>query len=162
LRAVTLAVGLAAAVAILAVSPPARAYDFAVNAGAVEVVTLPERQHVGFYPYLGVSLVFPFSRLALIPSLSVEAAPDIGHWGFVWSLVADFPVHARLGLDADVTLIHDQSGSAVHHAEFFLGAGVGFSIFLGRWTISPYCNLFRDLSVDGWAVVPGFNLAATR
>ncbi|HEY1587245.1 MAG TPA: hypothetical protein VGH63_16230 [Polyangia bacterium] len=152
----------AAAAVALTVSPPARAYDFAVNAGAVEVVTLPERQHAGFYPYLGVSLIFPFSKLALIPSLTVEAAPDIGHWGFVWSLVADFPVHARLGIDADVTLLHDQTGSDVRHAELFLGAGVGFSIFLGRWTISPYCNIFRDLSADGWAIVPGFNLAATR
>jgi hypothetical protein len=149
-------------VAVLFVAAPARAVDFAVDAGAVEVITLPERQHAGFYPSLGVSLVFPFSKLALIPGLSVEGAPDIGHWGFVWSLVADFPVQARLGLDADVTLIHDQAGSDYRHAALFLGAGVGFSIFLGRWTISPYCNIFRDLTADGWAIVPGFNLAATR
>jgi len=43
-----------------------------------------------------------------------------------------------------------------------LGAGVGFSVFVGTWTFSPYVNVFRDLSVAGWALVPGLNLATTR
>jgi hypothetical protein len=43
-----------------------------------------------------------------------------------------------------------------------LGAGVGFSVFVGTWTISPYVNVFRDLSVAGWALVPGLNLATTK
>jgi hypothetical protein len=152
---------LAAALAVVALGAPARAYDFAVNAGAVEVVTLPDRQHVGFYPYVGFSFVFPFRRVALIPSLTVEAAPETGHWGFVGSLVADFPVHPRLGLDVDVTLLHDQFGGDFRSSEFFLGAGVGFSLFVGNWTISPYTNIFRDLSADGWAIVPGLNFAIT-
>lgn len=141
---------------------PAAAFDVAVNAGAVEVLAVPDRQHVGLYPYLGISLVFPSGKVALIPSLSIEAAPESGRWGFVWSLVADFPVHERLGLDVDVTLIHDQSGTDLGSAELLLGAGVGFSVFWGRWTISPYVNAFRDLSVDAWALVPGLNLAATK
>ncbi|MDB4970162.1 MAG: hypothetical protein JWN44_5851 [Myxococcales bacterium] len=141
---------------------PAEAYDFAVNAGAVEVITVPARQHAGFYPYLGFSLVFPTRKMTLIPGLSVEAAPESGRWGFVWSLVADFAVHDRVGLDVDVVLIHDQPGADVGAAEFLLGAGVGFSVFWGKWTISPYVNVFRDLSVDGWALVPGLNFAATK
>jgi hypothetical protein len=153
------ALATAVALALLAASNPARAADFAVDTGFVEVVTLPDRNHAGLYPYLGVSVVFPFPKLALIPGLSVEAAPETGRWGFVASLVADFPVHARLGLDVDVTLLHDQPGADWRRAEFFLGAGVGFSVFLGRWTISPYVNVFRDLSVEGWALVPGLNLA---
>ena len=148
--------------AVVAVARPARAYDFAVNTGAVEVVSIPARRHLGFYPYLGLSLAFPLPRVTLIPELTVEASADSARWGFVLSLVADFAVHRRLGLDVDVTILHDQTGADFGSAEFFLGAGVGFSVFVGTWTISPYVNVFRDLSVAGWALVPGINLATTR
>lgn len=148
--------------ALLARAPAAAAYDLAVNVGAVEVVAVPERQHLGFYPYLGLSLVLPLRRVTLVPELAVEAAAESGHWGFVLSLVADFPVHARVGLDLDVTVLHDQLRGDFGAAEILVGAGVGFSIFVGRWTLSPYLNLFRDLSVPGWALVPGVNLAATK
>ncbi len=148
--------------ALLGGSAPAWAYDVAVDVGAVEVVAIPDRQHLGFYPYLGLSLVFPFARVTLIPQLAVEAAADVGRWGFVGSLVADFAVQARLGLDVDVTILHDQPGGDFGAAEFLVGAGAGFSIFAGRWTISPYVNVFGDLSVPGWAVVPGINLAVTK
>ena len=151
-----------AGAAILCASTPARAADFAVNTGFVEVVLIPERAHFGFYPYLGLSLAFPLPRVTLIPELSIEASPDAGRWGFVATLVADFAVHRRLGLDVDVTILHDQPGGDFGAAEFLLGVGGGFSVFVGSWTISPYVNVFRDLSVAGWAVVPGLNLATTR
>jgi len=67
-----------------------------------------------------------------------------------------------LGLDVDVTILHDRSGADVGAAELFVGAGVGFSVFVETWTISPYVNLFRDVSVAGWALVPGINLSTTR
>ena len=148
--------------AVLAGSAPARAFDFAVNTGAVEVVGIPARNHLGFYPYLGVSLAFALPKVTLIPELTVEASPDAARWGFVLTLVADFAVHKRLGLDVDLTILHDQSGADVGSAELFLGVGGGFSVFVGRWTISPYVNVFRDLSVSGWALVPGLNLARTQ
>jgi hypothetical protein len=148
--------------AMLAGSAPARAFDFAVNTGAVEVVGIPARNHLGFYPYLGVSLAFALPKVTLIPELTVEASPDAARWGFVLTLVADFAVHKRLGLDVDLTILHDQSGADIGAAEFFLGVGGGFSVFVGRWTISPYVNVFRDLSVGGWALVPGLNLACTQ
>ena len=155
--------GRALAVAVvLAAATPARAYDFAVNTGFVEVVGLPGRQHIGFYPYLGVSLAFPLPKVTLIPELTVEASPDSARWGFVATLVADFQVQRRLGLDLDVTLLHDQPGGDFGAAEFLLGAGAGFSVFVGTRTISPYVNVFRDLSVAGWALVPGLNLATTK
>jgi hypothetical protein len=143
-------------------SSSAHAYDFAINVGAVEVVTIPERAHFGLYPYLGLSLAFALPRVTLIPELAVEAAPESGRWGLVASLVADFAVHRRLGLDVGVVILHDQPGGDVHAAEFLVGAGVGFSIFAGHWTASPYVNAFRDLSVPGWALVPGINLAFVR
>jgi hypothetical protein len=148
--------------AMLAGSAPARAFDFAVNTGAVEVVGIPARNHLGFYPYLGVSLAFALPKVTLIPELTVEASPDAARWGFVLTLVADFAVHKRLGLDVDLTILHDQPGADAGAAELFLGVGGGFSVFVGRWTISPYVNVFRDLSVGGWALVPGLNLACTQ
>ncbi|HEX8950981.1 MAG TPA: hypothetical protein VF945_04000 [Polyangia bacterium] len=147
---------------VLLASAPARAYDFAVDTGFVEVVVIPERHHLGLYPYLGVSLAFALPKVTLIPELTVEASPDAGRWGFVATLVADFQVQRRLGLDVDVTLLHDQPGGDFGAAELLLGAGVGFSLFVGTWTISPYVNVFRDLSVAGWALVPGINLATTK
>lgn len=152
----------AALLALALAAAPARAADVAFNVGAVEVVGIPNREQVGFYPYLGVSLVFSVPHAALIPSLSIEAAPDTGRWGFVAALVADFPVQQRLGLDVGVTLLHDQAGDAWSAAELLVGAGGGFSVYLGRWTISPFVNVFRDLMVDAWVVVPGINFAATR
>ncbi|MCU1278355.1 MAG: hypothetical protein JWM53_1901 [bacterium] len=152
----------AAVLAMLASSAPAHAFDFAVNAGAVEVVGIPARNHLGLYPYLGVSLAFVLPQVTLIPELTVEASPDSARWGFVLTLVADFVVHKRLGLDVDITILHDQPGAEFGAAEFFLGVGGGFSVFLGRWTVSPYVNVFRDLSVPGWALVPGINLAFTQ
>jgi hypothetical protein len=152
----------ALALALVGASAPARAYDFAVNTGFVEVVLIPERAHLGLYPYIGVSLAFVLPKVTLIPELTVEASPDAGRWGFVATLVADFAVHRRIGLDVDVTILHDQPGGDFGAAEFLVGAGGGFSIFVGTWTLSPYVNVFRDLSVPGWAVVPGLNLATTR
>jgi hypothetical protein len=151
----------AVVLAMLAWSAPARAFDVAVNAGAVEVVGLPGRNQVGLYPYFGVSLAFVLPKVTLIPELTVEASPDAARWGFVLTLVADFAVHKRIGIDVDVTLLHDQPGADFGAAEFLLGAGGGFSIFLGHWTVSPYLNVFRDLSIAGWALVPGLNLAFT-
>jgi len=158
----TVTAPLVALVGLFVVARPAHAYDFAVNSGAVEVVGIPERHHIGFYPYLGLSLVFPLAKVTLVPELAVEASADSARWGFVLSLVADFAVHRRLGLDVDVTIIHDQPGGDFGAAEFLLGAGVGFSLFIGTWTLSPYVNLFRDVSVAGWALVPGINVATTR
>src|SRR4051812_38356268 len=152
----------AMALVLVGASAPARAYDFAVNTGFVEVVLIPERAHLGLYPYIGLSLAFVLPRVTLIPELTVEASPDAGRWGFVATLVADFAVHRRIGLDVDVTILHDQPGGDFGAAEFLVGAGGGFSIFVGTWTLSPYVNVFRDLSVAGWAVVPGLNLATTR
>ena len=162
MRCPTVTAPLVTLAALLAVAGPAHAYDFAVDTGAVEAVGLPERRHIGFYPYLGLSLVFPLGRLTLIPELAVEASADAARWGFVLTLVADLAVQRHLGLDVDLTILHDQSGADFGAAELLLGAGVGFSVFVGTWTLSPYVNVFRDVSVAGWALVPGINLATTR
>ena len=140
---------------------PAQALDVALNAGAIEVVGLKPSpvKHVAVYPSVGVSLVKPLEHLTLIPGLAVEAAPELGAWGLVASLVADFAVSDRLGLDLDVTVLHDQVGGDVRGAAFLAGGGVGCSLFFGKLTVSPFVNLFVGLNVEGLSLVPGVNVA---
>jgi hypothetical protein len=142
----------------LVLSARAEAMDVALNLGFIEAVAAPGGAHIGAYPSVGVSLAFPLKHVTLIPSLSVEVA-ETGHWGFVGSFVTDFPVTDWLGLDLDVTLIHDQPGGDFDHAELLVGAGLGCSFFFGKNALSPFVNVFRDVTVSGWAIVPGLNLA---
>jgi hypothetical protein len=152
---------LAALVLVLLGSVPASAADLAVNAGVLEVVTLPEPAHGGFYPSVGVSLVFPLGPVTLIPSLALEWAFELGRGGLVLGFTADFPLGPRLGFDLNVTLLHDQPGLDIARSAFFLGAGPGLSIFLGAWTISPFVSAFAGLSAGGWSLAPGVNVAWT-
>ncbi len=147
------------AVLLLALAGEARALDFALNAGAIEVLTVPPARHLAVYPSVGVSAVKAFERVTLIPGLAAEWAPETGAWGLVGSLVADFSVNERLGLDLDVTVLHDQAGAAFGQAAFFAGAGGGGSLFFGKWTASVFVNLFHGLNVEGWSLVPGLNVA---
>jgi hypothetical protein len=146
---------------VLACAGEARAFDVTVGAGATELLALDPLQHVAVYPAVGVSLVQPFEHVTLIPSLSVEYAPETGYWGLVLALVADFPVSDRVGLDVNVTLLHDQPGAKFSEAGYYIGAGVGCSVFLGKWTVSPLVDVFRGLNVPGWSLVPGVNVAYT-
>ena len=152
---------LALAMALLAAPAPAAAFDTAVNVGAIEIVSLPERQHIGAYPYLAVSLAFPLRRVTLIPSLGMEASPELARFGVVASFTADFPVRGPFGLDLVATLIHDQAGSAVAAALFFFGVGVGASWTHGHFTLSPSLNAFTGLNTPGFSLVPALNLAYT-
>jgi hypothetical protein len=150
---------LALLLAVVLWPAPARAVDVALNVGVIEAVAIPGGAHLGAYPSVGVSLAFPLPHVTLIPSLSIEAA-ETGRWGFVGTFVADFPVRDWIGVDLDVTWIHDQLGGDFRKAELLLGAGVGCSFFFGKNALSPFVNVFRDVSVAGWALVPGINLSA--
>ena len=150
-----------AVLGLLACASEARAMDVALNAGATEVLTVPPLAHLAVYPAVGVSLVQPLEHVTLIPGLAVEYAPETGAWGFILSLVADFALNDRLGLDLDVTLLHDQPGAHFEEAALLLGGGVGCSVFLGKWTVSPFVNVFHGLNVPGWSLVPGVNVAFT-
>lgn len=133
--------------------------SLAGNLGAIEVVGVPDGTHLGVYPYAGASLVIPGKDVTLIPGLSIEWSPDESRWGFVATGTADIALTPRLGFDINVSLIHDQAGTSFGDALFFLGAGPGVSIFVGRYTFSPYISLFKGLNVSGWALVPGCNAA---
>jgi len=144
----------------LAFAPVAHSADFALNAGAIEVVALPPPQHAGLYLYAGGSLAFVVPHAVLIPSLALEWSPDQLRGGLVLSLAVDFPLGDRLGVDLNLTLIHDQAGTDFAHALFFLGAGPGLTIFFGKQAISPYLSVFYGLNAPGWSLVPGINFSS--
>lgn len=137
----------------------AKAQDFAVNAGAIEVMAIPDGIHLGAYPYLGGSLVFPTKEITFVPGLSVEWSPEFNRWGFVANLVLDRPLNDKIGLDLNLALTHDQEGSKWDEAAFLFGFGPGVSVFLGPLTISPSFCFFRGLNVPGWSFVPGVNIS---
>ena len=147
--------------ALLLLGAPARAVDFAINVGALEVVLLPPA-HGGFYPYLGVSLAVPLGHdVTFIGSLSYEWSFDQQRGGLVVVATLDFLVHEHFGIDLNFAFIHDMPGLRFAEADFFLGAGPGFSVLLGKWTISPFLNLFGGLKTDSASLVPGLNVSRT-
>lgn len=149
--AVALTLGLAAR--------PAFALDWAANAGLLEVVALPGPTHAGLYPNVGVSALVPWKKLMLIPSLSVEWAPENSHAGLVFVFDADYALNDLVGLDAQVLLLHDQPGLKFDQSAFFAGVGVGCSFFLGSITLSPFLDVTTQLGAGGLALVPGANAA---
>jgi hypothetical protein len=144
---------------VVVIAAPARAMDIAANVGAIEVLEVPGPKHLGVYPYVGVSLAFNHDKFLLIPSLSVEFSPEFGHWGFVASCLVDFPLTDAFGVDAFLTLIHDQPGLHFRESAFFLELGAGVTFLLGKLLISPNIGVGRGLNVEGWSVIPGVNFA---
>lgn len=154
LRAIVLAATLLAA-------PAAHAVSFGVGVGALEVILLPPA-HGGFYPYLGGSVTVPLpAGFTFVGSLSYEWSFDQGRGGFVVVLTGDYALSERVGLDLNVAFIHDMPGVRFAESQLFLGAGPGVSIFLGKWTISPFLNFFGGLNVAGASIVPGLNVGYT-
>lgn len=149
----------AAAAAVILAASSAQAADFALNAGALEVVALPQPQHLGLYLYAGPSLAFAFEKVVLIGSLSLEWSPDQLRGGLVLGVTADFPLTSRLGLDVNVTLIHDQAGTDFARASFFIGGGPGVTFFFGKQAISPFISFFYG--AGGASLVPGINFSST-
>jgi hypothetical protein len=144
--------------AVLLLPVSAAAQTWAVNAGAIDVIGLQPTAQLGFYPAVGISAAFTRTPFALIPSLSLEGSPDARRWGGVLALTGDYALTGSLGLDLNLALIHDQAGFAFGEALYFLGAGPGVSLYFGRWTLSFWVDAFHGLNVDGWSVVPGFNV----
>lgn len=146
------------ALAALFVTAPAAAQDLILNAGTAEVVGVPNGDHFGVYPYVGPSLAIPTEHVVLIPGVAVEYSPEFDRWGLVGTLVADFSIHDRVGIDLTAAIVHDQSGAVFDEAVFFGGGGGGVSVFLGKWTISPYALVLRGVNVPGTSITPGINV----
>lgn len=135
------------------------AADFALNGGALEVVALPPPQHAGLYLYAGPSLAFVTRHAVLIGSASLEWSPDQLRGGLVLGFTADFPLGDRVGLDLNLTFIHDQQGLDFARASYFIGGGPGVTFFFGKQAISPFVSLFYG--AGGFSLVPGINFAST-
>ena len=147
--------------AVLLLAAPARAADFAINAGALEVILVPTA-HGGFYPYLGASVATPLGHdVTFIASLSYEWSFDQQHGGFVVVATLDFLLGEHVGLDLNLAFIHDQPGLRFAEAEFYLGVGPGFSFLFGKWSFSPFLNFFGGLRTASASVVPGLNISRT-
>lgn len=144
----------------LVLAAPARAADFALNVGALEVVLLPVATHGGFYPYLGGSVAVPLGDgFSFVASLSLEWSFDQQRGGFVVVTTFDKALGEHVGVDLNLAFIHDQPGLRFAEADFFLGAGPGLSFFFGKWTFSPFLNFFGGLVTNSASVVPGLNIA---
>ena len=150
-----------ALVMLVLLAAPARAVDFALNVGALEVILLPPA-HGGFYPFVGGSLAVPLGHdVTFIGSLSYEWSFDQQRGGFVVVSTLDFLVGEHVGLDLNLAFIHDQPGLRFAEAEFYLGAGPGLSFLFGKWTVSPFLNFFGGLRTASASVVPGLNVSRT-
>lgn len=149
------------ALIVMMVAAPARAVDFALNVGALEVILVPTA-HGGFYPYIGASAAVPLGHdVTWIGSLSFEWSFDQQHGGFVVVSTLDFLVAEHVGLDLNIAFIHDQPGLQFEAAEFYLGAGPGVSFLFGKWSISPFLNFFGGLRTASASIVPGLNVSRT-
>lgn len=148
------------ALALLA-APAAHAVDFGLQVGALEVVLLPPA-HGGFYPYLGGFVAVPLGEgFSFVGSVSFEWSFDQGRGGFVVVTTLDWALNERVGFDLNVAFIHDQPGLKFAEALFFLGAGPGVTVFLGKWAVSPFVNFFGTLNGAGASIVPGLNVGRT-
>jgi hypothetical protein len=74
---------------------------------------------------------------------------------------ADFPLNARVGLDLNLSLTHDQPGLELSKAAFILGAGPGATFYFGKWSVSPMVSLCSALGAGGWSLLPAVNVGYT-
>jgi hypothetical protein len=146
---------------VLVLGAPARAVDFALNVGVLEVILLPPA-HGGFYPYVGGSFAVPMGHdFTFIGALSLEWSFDQMRGGLVVVATLDYLMSEHVGFDLNLAFIHDQPGLRFAESDFFLGAGPGVSFFIGKWSISPYLNFFGGLRTSSASIVPGLNVART-
>lgn len=136
-----------------------------INVGGLSVFTI-EGERILDYTYFGLSWFTPlFERLSLISSISLETSPKAGNWGLVGTVVVDYSLNSRLGVDGIMNLVHDEDpllkldlGDAT---TFYYGGGVGISIFLeNKIVISPAVLFLHGTDVDEWVIDPIINISA--
>lgn len=131
-----------------------------VNVGTVELLTMPHLEHIGTYVYVGISWPIPISKVTtLLPGLSVEFSPELGNWGVVAAVAVDVMVSRSVGLDAQLLVVHDQPALRFNQVMFFIGPGVGVSLYLGSIVVSPSVNTFYGLSDGSWSLAPSINVS---
>lgn len=144
--------------ALLLAAPSAQAKPLALNVGALEARGLPDT-HVGVYPYLAVSDERELGPFTLLPSVGAEWCPETGRWGFIATVVADYPVGKIVGVDLLATLIHDQGGAGFNDALYLLGVGPGLSVTVEPVVLSPFVFFYKLLNAPGFSWSPGLNVS---
>lgn len=138
-----------------------KAETVSANVGLSEFIDASVPKHFGVYPYAAISLVEPFEKWYLVYTFGVEYTPEQGNWGFFASFTADRPMNNLWGIDALVTVLHDQHEFDWHGAGLWIGAGVGTSVYMGKLTVSLSIQTFAGVNIDGWALMPGLNFGWT-
>ena len=140
--------------------PVVASASVAVNAGAIEIVGVPNIAHYGVYPYVGLSTTLEYKKVFIIPGLSVGMSPEFNRWGLVATAIVDIPMNDYLGLDTVLAVLHDQDGSHWGSASYYGEIGYGISLTLGKLILSPSVSLAVPFSSGGgWSVVPGLNVS---
>jgi hypothetical protein len=158
-RAPLLALLLAAPVCLVA--RDARAVDVWMNAGAAEVLLLPDATHYAVYGYVAITVPIDtgWHGLYVIPGVGFELAPEVGRGGFTGYLTAEKVLSTRVAADFIVTFVHDQSGLSSDDAVFSVGVGGGVSIAIGRAALSPSLSMYRTVDAADWSLAPTLNVA---
>lgn len=112
-----------------------------------------------FYSYGGMVVEIPKGKLTLLPELLVEWSPNGNRWGAVVGTTFDYGLTKRFGADAIVEVGNDLAGAGFGSAYYFAGAGLGASVYVGRWTFTPFSILYRGLNYSGWDVATGLNVS---
>jgi hypothetical protein len=133
------------ALILLLIPASAQAETYGASAGVAEVVTAPHPGHAGFYLDAAGWIDLPAAPWFVDPSIGVEAAPDTRRWGFFGALTVGRSLGDRVALEADVTAVHDQSGTDLAEASYFGGIGIAIAYFRARWSFAPSITALRDL-----------------
>lgn len=145
---------------LLAALPVSAKTSYGGMVGVGEYVGLNPPEHQGVFPCWGLyASIDVRGKVNLIPALSVEAAPENGHWGLFATFTADVPVHKYVGLDATAMLLHDQKGGDWGGAEFLAGAGPGVTVYLGDWSVGANAIFLRSLNRSSWVFFPGVGIS---
>jgi hypothetical protein len=139
----------------------ALAADPSVSVGASENVGLDDGEHYGFYPAVMGALAFEAGPVVLVPAVGVEGCAELGAWGFIGSFAVDVPVHDHVGIDVAAMVVHDQEGDAWDEATVSIGGGLGASVFLDQWSISPMVAVFGVPGEPGLILSPSLTVSYT-
>ncbi|MEO8699700.1 MAG: hypothetical protein ABI867_06635 [Kofleriaceae bacterium] len=148
-----------ASTSIAATNPPSESgLVFAVAFGFLEDFVLSGPGHT-FYSYAGMTVASTHGKLTIVPELLIEYAPGAERWGTIVGATLDLNLTSRFGVDAIVEVGNDLSGANFGDAFYFVGFGLGATIYQGHWTVTPFAVLYKGLNYAGWDIAPGVNIA---
>ncbi len=103
------------------------------------------------YLFTGPRLVNKVAeRTFLVGGLSYEVAPASGRHGFLGTVLGEYMVSPKVGLDIFPALIQEWDSAGA--LSWYWGAGTGASLFLEKGTVlSPWASVSGPLGSQGYA-----------